>query len=638
MQPLYYEFGGRKSFQFQAVCETAAPCVLCFLSLPLLPPSAVLATSVRTMSQVIGASPLKRSKSKSKIAPSPNFESPGGSSPFPRSASGATLPTGGSYTDASIGRSPSSASIGMIPKRAAWAEPSGMHSTASIEDEDGMLAQNNLVADKMRADEALAAAQAELTRKNTRIEQQNLQIASLSGRGTALKVASEEASINGKTWNIDEVRRFSALPKGPPDFAHDALREMLDQALLATSRRVRAAVTEGEKARVEADKAGDGVGNKLEEALAKCKSQEAEHALRTVTRDMVISNTRCTKLLRAACKRLEEEAVAAQQTHASDMRSMGARLVAQRDAIATCVLNELQRAETDGAHSMRGMGEEIGRLQNELNARDAEIEQLRATLATTQASLKEEKRGRKTEFERFTKDGKQLRAEFKRLEEHASICERDLATNGSLFSTELQHEENERHTDAKAHAQEMDDLGLRRRQEIDDLKGKLKDLKVEARTMHTNLTANFRSLEREYQLQDQKHATQLLATENEHARERNFFKGKVDSLSKQLIGLRASSSRGRAMLYWTSMKGGKQSAAAKRGAVEGTPWPPDDDDDDIAIGETLGSDDGGWGLNNLPAWRTPASAIKGAATADEKQAMKRRARPGTPGKGNAATL
>ena len=112
---------------------------------------------------------------------------------------------------------------------------------------------------------------------------------------------------------------------------------------------------------------------------------------------------------------------------------------------------------------MRGMGEEIGRLQNELNARDAEIEQLRATLATTQASLKEEKRGRKTEFERFTKDGKQLRAEFKRLEEHASICERDLATNGSLFSTELQHEENERHTDAKAHAQEMDDLGLRRR-------------------------------------------------------------------------------------------------------------------------------------------------------------------------------
>ena len=108
-----------------------------------------------------------------------------------------------------------------------------------------MLARNNLVADKMRADEALAAAQAELTRKNTRIEQQNLQIASLSGRGTALKVASEEASINGKTWNIDEVRRFSALPKGPPDFAHDALREMLDQALLATSRRVRAAVTEG---------------------------------------------------------------------------------------------------------------------------------------------------------------------------------------------------------------------------------------------------------------------------------------------------------------------------------------------------------------------------------------------------------
>ena len=56
---------------------------------------------------------------------------------------------------------------------------------------------------------------------------------------------------------------------------------------------------------------------------------------------------------------------------------------------------------------------------------------------------------------------------------------------------------------------------------IGDLQGKLKALKIEARTMHANLTANFKSRTR-YQQQEAKHALHM-TTQNEFSRERNFL-------------------------------------------------------------------------------------------------------------------
>jgi hypothetical protein len=580
--------------------------------------------------KAMSESPARKSK-KHRVAPSPppslnaslgdrssigNTESPG-NSPLTRSASTAVLklPTrSDSYGNGAspLMKSTSAASLsqgGFL--RNAWEPPGGPQLTAGAsaydngngayndadnDDVGAMLAENKLVADKSRAEAALAIAQDSLARATARIEQQKLQIASLSGRGVAMKVASEEASLNGKTWDIDKVRRFSVLPKGPPDFVNDALREMLDQAVLATDRRVRGAINEGIKARSEADKADSGVADRLEAALLKCKSPEAEHALRNVTRDMVIQNTRCTKLLRNACKRLEDEATSALFAHAADLRSMGARLVAERDAIASCVLDELQRAEVEGSHSMHGLSADNSHLHGELSARDEEIVQLKAALADMQLQLKHERASRRAEEARTLKDWKIVRAEFKSAEgELATNC-RDLYATDRLLSAELEREEKDRHDEAMTHQVQMEQATVDAQARVTELQAKLKALKIEARTMHSNLTANFKALESEFQQQEAKHALQLKATENEYARERSFFEGKLEALGKKLLVLRSSTARGRAMLYWTSMNTVKK-VADKVG--DDLPWSPESDVDD-EDGTLLGT-----GTDELPAWREP---------------------------------
>ena len=50
-----------------------------------------------------------------------------------------------------------------------------------------------------------------------------MQIATLEGRSSALRLASEEDSVAGKTWNIRDVRRFTASAQGPADFCNDSL-------------------------------------------------------------------------------------------------------------------------------------------------------------------------------------------------------------------------------------------------------------------------------------------------------------------------------------------------------------------------------------------------------------------------------
>ena len=482
---------------------------------------------------------------------------------------------------------------------------------------DDILSENNLVADKLRAEEALRVTQEALAKATIRLEQQKLQIATLSGRGAALKMASEEASVNGKRWDIKDVRRFAVLPNGPPDFVHDALRELLDLAVVATQRRVHAAVTEGTKARSEADKADAGGDDQLEAALAKCKSAEAEHALRTVTRDMMIRNSRCTKLLRVALKRLEEEATAAQATHASDIRSVTAKLVAQRDAVTTCVLDELQRAETEGAHSMRGMQEEIARLQAVIGERDGEIAALKGTLGETQGQLKEEKRASRARHGEMTEQAKTMRAELEDFEGSLSLCRRELATHTSLLFSELALEEEGRSSDAEVHQAQIMSATAEAQTRIQELQTKIKSIKVEARTMHANLSANFRSLERDYQTQQSKHALDLQSKENEFARERNFLRGKIDSLGKKLLALRASNARGRSMLYWSSMKDARSPSRERSDKSEaaGSTWKDDEDDEDGALFNTDDALIGGLEAFNSVGYfeaekRHPRSAVR----------------------------
>ena len=88
---------------------------------------------------------------------------------------------------------------------------------------------------------------------------------------------------------------------------------------------------------------------------------------------------------------------------------------------------------------------------------------------------------------------------------------------------ELEREENERRDDSVALRKEMEEVAADAQARIGDLQGKLKALKIEARTMHANLTANFKSLEREYQQQEAKHALHMHSPDLEGTpRDRTF--------------------------------------------------------------------------------------------------------------------
>lgn len=424
------------------------------------------------------------------------------------------------------------------------------------EDDDinQILEENGLAAGKKKAEEALAATQAELDRALKRLDRQQLQISTLSGRGTAHKVASEEASRNGESWNIADVKRFSLLPQGPPDFSNDSLREMLDQALVGVDRRIRTAIAAGAKARADADRADSEGEADLEKAYSKCKEPAVEHAVRQASRSVLVRSTRCIKNLRIACQRLEEEAATAQSTHAADMRSLGARLVAQRDAITVSLLDELQNAETAGAVSISGLQVEISRMQDQLETREAEVGELRHSLADTQGRLKDEKIARHREYESFTKEVKTLKGEVARLSEKLSWTERDFATGNVALGAELAREEDERAEEARSHAARMFETTAEAVAAVKAAEDKLKALRLEARQMHHNMSSAYRELEEAKTVQDIEHANQMLIHENEASKERAFLRAKIDTLGKTIMSLRASSSRGRAMLYWSSMR------------------------------------------------------------------------------------
>ena len=89
----------------------------------------------------------------------------------------------------------------------------------------------SMVAAEEETEDAAAAAAAQIAtlrqqlhKAAARIERQDLQLATLMGRETAVRIAAEEASQVGPAWTRAEVRRYKYLPGGPADFENDALR------------------------------------------------------------------------------------------------------------------------------------------------------------------------------------------------------------------------------------------------------------------------------------------------------------------------------------------------------------------------------------------------------------------------------
>ena len=257
-------------------------------------------------------------------------------------------------------------------------------------------AANVMYVDKKRAEMALERAQDDLRRAHQQIEAQRLEITTLHGRQTALHLGGAEATHRGVSWDINDVRRFTAVPKSGPAFTGDVLREMLDQALVAVNRRMTDALAEAAKARQEAERAEAEGEENLETAFKKCGDLTAlaEHAVRQATLGVLNRSSRAMHKMRKALKKLEAEATDAQKTHASDMRSLASRLMAQRDSLADLLAEELRSTELEGRHSIKGLQAELQTRVAQLRQRDDEVAELRANLARTQDELKEERKAR----------------------------------------------------------------------------------------------------------------------------------------------------------------------------------------------------------------------------------------------------
>ena len=134
------------------------------------------------------------------------------------------------------------------------------------------------------------------------------------------------------------------------------------------------------------------------------------------------------------------------------MRSLTARLVAQRDAYCTLVLHELERAETDGRLlnnsdanvSLRGLQTEARRLAAQLAARVDECRTLGAALSSTQEALRVEKAGRKADVARLTCERRVLHGETSALEAQMAHTRYEQASELPLLRLELAYEESGR--------------------------------------------------------------------------------------------------------------------------------------------------------------------------------------------------
>ena len=418
-------------------------------------------------------------------------------------------------------------------------------------------------ADMERAEALLSESRLALAATQHIVERQRLEIATLKGRGTALKLAGEEATRLGRAWSQADVRRYHTVPRAENNrisFADDDLRELVDQAIVATDRRVRSAVSEAARCRVESEKAESDALAQLELDLASIvQTSEAEYQSRMATRALLARSNRTAAKLRAALLKLEEEASAAASVRASDIRSVAARLVAQREAIATTLTDTLHLAEEHGAHSVRGLSDELERVHAaraaDVATRDAEIDRLRAALAAAKERLVSEQRSRTAEVGRLEGRIGSLRDEM------ASLAQRTVtevnplgAVQVGLLQSELRAEEGARRdviTSLQAQIGEIVEERARAKAAWDaKLQATLGDGMVTRDRLHEQIKA----VEAERATAVAKLKARLSRESEAHAHEAAMLRARLERLTAEVTQLRANSTSGRRRLYWASMK------------------------------------------------------------------------------------
>ena len=402
-------------------------------------------------------------------------------------------------------------------------------------------------------------------------ERQDLAVRTMHGRSTALRLAREEAVQQGSAWTMADARRFKYLPEAPPSaFADDSLREMLDQALVGAYRRGDEALAEAAQARAHSLAADHDSIARLEEAARQFKDPNAEKAVRQAAKALQMRAEKEYGRLRAALEKVEGVLTDTQQIHAADMRSLGARLVAQRNAVAECVLNELRHADNtqlDGAHSIASLQAELHRVREDrrrgFEERDAEIARLSSDLDAANGRLE----GANVEIAQLRSN---LDAANERLKGEESERMRGRAEL-ALLTSELSSEEDGRAADAEAYEQLLEQEAAammaaweaERNAHEDHMNERLQThgLEVEERAKVLEKAATI-----EVSLLDQ--LRRLTAAK---ANERRRLQGRIDLLNDQVAALRASKSIKRSYLYWTGMKAPPSARAKAKQVQVGSP-------------------------------------------------------------------
>ena len=442
-------------------------------------------------------------------------------------------------------------------------------STGIIQAQSGALPSAEELADEALAESSARHLAAELQKALVRIDRQRVEIESLRGlRASAISVANEEAMRRGKTWGGDEVRRFSALQKAPvpppsSPFHSDEMKEVMGQAIVATTRRLTHAVKESSRARVESERAEGESMITLEQAFPSrngIEPNEIEQKAKLTMRALLVGTSRTTAKLRAAVLRLEEEVVQARANHAADVRSLTARLVAEREAMHATMSLALQSSETEGEYSISGLQAELVLLESRHSSTEMQmietIDQLGLELEQTRDKLEAEQRTRAKDNAQLTDSVHRLEAEVARLRGELEHSQEQHQNDVMNLTRELQAEKQARAKEALESERQAAEAASNSKAAIAAVENRLAETREQGYAARDELQRKLKEVSNSKDAVEGRLTRQLRLLDERREYEKTMLKSRNEVLTHQVLALRANTSRGRQDLYWASLKSG----------------------------------------------------------------------------------
>ena len=352
---------------------------------------------------------------------------------------------------------------------------------------------------------------------------------------------------------------------GPSSVFHsDALVELMEQAIVESSRRVQYALIEAARCRAESEREEEKGIVMLEQAFPRrfgVEPSEAENAAKVTVRGMLAGCNRAIGKLRSALHKLEQEAAMSQSVHVADLRGLSCRLVAQREAVVQIMGEALASTESEGAFSIAGLQAEIERLKAEKskegNDNSELIAKLNKALADTKAALEESRAGRARDNERFNASLRALKAENAELETElreskgwATI----LTAEKGVLIPEIKEEEEAHAADCILAARESAAFASEKAKLMRAAEEKLQKLREKGNNTARELQGQLRVLRNEKDAMEARLLQQLRKLEERTSHEYAMLKSRNDALQQQVITLKANSAHGRHKLYWSTLR------------------------------------------------------------------------------------